>query len=119
VTDLAVHGGGPKTQKTAVQALSGSGNVVPGVAGAVIKVKGYSFQSRNDGMTLQLTDGNGGPALTHLWTFNAREGVIAPATVPNTYHFATSVGTALYAVITGAGTVDIDVAYWDADPSKT
>jgi hypothetical protein len=118
MTTIAVKGGFAKNQKRAAVALAASGNIVAAVAGGLIKVITYSFQSRNDGMTIQLTDGNGGAALTHVWTFNTREGVIAPLAQPDTYHFAGSAGTALYGVITGAGTVDVDVSYWDDDSSK-
>ncbi len=117
MTILRVGGGGTKTQVSGVVSLAASGIVLAGVAGKKLKCYCYSIQSRNDGMTVQLTDGNGGANLTHVWTFNAREGTVPPATVPETFIFATSQGNAIFAVVTGAGMVDIDVRCWNDDVS--
>ena len=116
MTTLHTSGTGvPKTQRRAVVSLGASGIVIAAVTGKRLKVYAYSLQSRNDGMTVQLTDGLGGTNLTHIWTCNAREGVISPIAVPLTYYFATTAGSLLYAVVTGGGTIDIDLSYWDDD----
>ena len=116
MTSVGVQGDKPKAVQRAVPLpFTSSGFVVAAVAGFRIKVYAYSYQSRNDAMSVQLTDGQGGPALDQVWTFNAREGVISPASVPDTYFFSTSLGNGLYAVITGTGTVDIAVSYWAND----
>ena len=115
MTTVAIAGGFAKTQKRAIVSLGASGTVQAAVANKKLKIYAYSLQSRNDGMTIQFTDGNGGVNLTHIWTLNAREGVISPIAPPASFYFATSLGTALYAVISGAGTVDIDACYWDDD----
>ncbi len=115
MTSVGVHGDKPKLLRRAVVSLSASGVVVPAVSGFHIKVYAYSFQSRDDGMTVQFKDGSGGINLDQVWSFNQREGTISPACVPDTYFFATDLSNALYAQISGTGTIDIAVSYWSMD----
>jgi hypothetical protein len=49
------------------------------------------------------------------WTLDAREGAVGHAINPPDFLFATTAGNALRAVITGTGTIDIEVSYWDID----
>lgn len=115
MTTVAVAGGYAKTQRRAVVSLAASGIVVAAVPGKMLKVYTFSLQSRSDNMTAQFTDGAGGTNLGHVWSFNAREGMVSPVSPPATFIFATSPGTALYAVLTGTGTVDVEVSYWADD----
>lgn len=104
-----------KTIKKAIVSLTASGNIVA-AAGASKSSRVFAFaaQSRDDTMTLQVTDGSGGAALSLRWTFNAREGV-SQVINPPAWLMKTTDNTALYATITGTGTVDIEVSYWDDD----
>lgn|SRR5574343_352547 len=107
-----------KTRKTSVVSLSASGNVIAAVASKLIKVYQFEIQSLNDGMTVKFTDGNGGSNLGFAWNLNTREGVMSSvATPPNFLFKNASVNTAIYAVITGTGTVNITARYWDDDAS--
>lgn len=115
MTTVAVAGGYAKTQQRGVVSLAASGIVLAAVPGKRLKVYTFSLQSRNDNMTAQFTDGAGGTNLGHVWTLNAREGMSAPVSTPATFIFATSPGTALYAVLTGAGIVDFEISYWADD----
>ncbi len=93
--------------------LTGTGDIVPAQGtGRRIKVYRFSIQSRTDGMTVQITDGQGGTNLDQVWTLNAREGTAPPSSEPPTFLFATSGGNALSATVTGAGTVDIAASFW-------
>lgn len=101
-----------KTLKRAV--FTGvSGDVVAAVAGKRIKVYALDIQAAADASSVQLTDGNGGSALTFAWAFNNREGVSVSPIKPPAYLFATTAGTSLYCVVTG--TVKVEVSYWDDD----
>lgn len=104
-----------KTLKFATVSLSASGNIVA-AAGASKSIRVYALaaQSRNDSMTLQVTNGSGGAALSLRWAFNTREGV-SRAVNPPAWLTLTGDNTALYATITGTGTIDIEVSYWDDD----
>lgn len=116
MTILQTTGAGvAKTQQRAVITLVGSSIVIGAVPGKRLKIYQHSIQSRNDGMTVQLTDGFGGVNLTHIWTFNAREGVESPVALPPVFLYATTAGNALWGVVSGAGSVDLDVSYWDDD----
>ena len=103
-----------KTIKKAVVSLTASGNIVAAVASKSIRIFELAAQSRNDGMTLQVTDGSGGAALSLRWAFNTREGV-SRIINPPAWLAKTTDNTALYATITGTGTIDIEVSYWDDD----
>lgn len=110
-TVTAAHG---LTLKRAVVSLSASGNVVAAVASNKITVYQYAVQSRNDSMTFQFTDGNGGPALGLRWTLNAREGAQSAVSPPGWIFRNANNNTAIYGTITGTGTVDVEVSYWEA-----
>lgn len=112
-----VDGGAGKTLKRAVVSLTASGNVVASVSSKVIKVFSYTIQSLTDGMTILLEDGSGGTDLSGAYSLNAREGIVEGAVNPPAFLFKTSATTALYATITGTGTVKIAVSYWDDDAS--
>lgn len=100
--------------KTAVVLLSGSGVVaVPGKSQYSVRVIAYEIQSRNDAMTVQFRDGDTGPALGIRWTFNTREGTNTSGVMPPHFLFQTSPGNSLQAVITGTGSLDIGVRYFD------
>lgn len=114
-TWTVLDGGSGKTLKRAVVALTATGDVVAAVAGRRIKVYAWEIQSRNDTMTVQFRDGAAGAFLGVRWNFNTREGAMGSAVQPPTFIFATSAGNALQAVITGTGTVDLAVSYWDDD----
>lgn len=101
-----------KTLKRAVFSAA-SGDVVAAVAGKRIKVYTYAIQAGADASTAQLTDGNGGTALTVNWSLNNREGVSSAVAKPPSYLFATTAGTSLYCVV--AGTISVEVSYWDDD----
>ena len=103
-----------KTIKKAVVSLTASGNIVAAVASKSIRMFEIAAQSRNDSMTLQVTDGSGGAALSLRWAFNTREGV-SRIINPPAWLAKTTDNTALYATITGTGTIDIEVSYWDDD----
>lgn len=104
-----------KTIKRAVVSLSASGNIVAAAgASKAIRVFAFAAQSRNDSMTLQVTSGSGGSAISLRWAFNTREGVSQTVT-PLAWLMITADNTALYATITGTGTIDIEVSYWDDD----
>jgi hypothetical protein len=107
--------GTSKTLRRAVVSLTANGDVVAAVAGRRIKVYQYAVQSRNDAMTCQLRDGTTGSFLSLRWGFNAREGAVGGAVDPPAFLFGTSAGNALRAEVTGTGTVDIEVSYWDDD----
>jgi len=115
MTTIAATGGFQKTQKRAVVSLTGSGTFVAAVSGRRIKVYAFTIQSRSATMTVQLTDGNGGANLTRIYTLGVGTEKDAAPCTPNTYHFATTAGSALYVVITGTGTIDLDCSYWDDD----
>jgi len=106
-----------KTLKSGVVSLNASGNIVA-AAGANKSIRVYSIfaQSRNDSMTLQITDGSGGGNLSARMGFNSREG-LSRSVPPPAVLWKTSDNTALYASIAGTGTIDIDVQYWDDDPA--
>jgi hypothetical protein len=106
-----------KTLRRAVASLSATGDVVAAVAGKRIKVYQYALQSQTDGMTVQLRSGTAGPLLTLPWTLNAREGAVGGAVSPPAFLFGTSAGQSLRAIVTGTGTVTVEVSYWDDDAS--
>lgn len=109
--------GTSKTLKRAVVSLTASGNVVAAVAGKVLKVYEYEIQSLTDSMTVLLEDGSAGADLAGAYSFNAREGIAPGAVTPPNYLFKTTAATALYATLTGTGTVKIAASYWDDDAS--
>lgn len=112
--------GRPSPLKRAIVALTGTGDVVAAVTDRRIKVYHYEVQSENDGMSVQFRDGASGAFLGIKWLFDAREGCMASPGLPTEdrlYIFATTAGNALRAVISGAGTVNIAVSYWDEDPA--
>lgn len=116
VTGTVVDGGSSKTLKRAIVSLSADGDIVALVSTKRIKVYAYEIQSRNDSMTLQLKSSNAtGTALGIRWAFNTREGAMGSAVNPPAFLFATVAGEALFADLTGTGTVDIAVSYWDDD----
>lgn len=106
-----------KTLKRAIVALTETGNIVAAVTGKRLKVFSYAVQSRDDSMTVQFRDGAAGSVLSLRWTLNSREGATIGATTPPKFLFQTTAGNALQAVITGTGTIDIEVSYWDDDPA--
>jgi hypothetical protein len=107
-----------KTPQRAVVSLNASGNVISAVPGRLIKVYAFAAQSRNDNMTLQITDGVGGSSLSLRWALNTREGVSQPAVAPPAYYYKNAaVNTAIYAAITGVGTIDIEISYYADDAS--
>lgn len=106
------HDGTVKVLKRAVFAAT-SGDVVAAVAGKRIKVYALNIQAGADASSAQLTDGNGGSALTFAWVFNTREGVSVSPIKPPAYLLATSAGSSLYCVVTG--TVKVEVSYWNSD----
>ena len=108
--------GAGKTLKRASVALAASGNIVALVSSKRIKVYSYQIQSLNDTMSITIKDGSGGATLD-LWTLNAREGTNGATVAPPSFIFATTAGTALYGTITGTGTVNVSVSYWDDDAS--
>ena len=99
--------------KRAVVALAATGNVVAAVAGKRIKVYAFELQSRDASMTFQFRDGAAGNLLGARWGFNAREGAMAQPVSPPVYLFQTTAGNALQGVLTGTGTIDCAVSYWD------
>ncbi len=109
--------GAGKTLKRAVVALTATGDVVAAVASKRITVYTFAMQSRNDGMTVQFRDGSAGSMLGLRWGLNTREGVVGSAVNPPAFLFATTAGNALRAEVSGSGTVDIEVSYWDDDGS--
>lgn len=104
-----------KTLKRKVVALTVTGEVIALVATKKLKIFSYAIQSRNDSMTVQFRDGTAGNLIGLRWTLNAREGAVGPATDPPTFLFNTTAGNNLQAVITGTGTIDIEVSYFDDD----
>jgi len=111
-----VDGGSGKTLKRAVVSKTADGDIVALVATKKIKVYAYEIQSKTAGMTCQIKSNNAaGTALTVPWANDAREGVMGSAVQPPAFLFATVAGEALFADITGTGTVDIAVSYWDDD----
>jgi hypothetical protein len=68
-------------------------------------------------MTLQIRDGSAGANLTIAWQLNVREGVVGGVATPPAFLFATTAGQPLYGALTGTGTVAVEVAYWDDDPT--
>jgi hypothetical protein len=109
-------GGAGKTLKRAVVALTATGDVIAAVASRRLKVFAYELQSRNDSMTVQLRNATTeATTLGIRWALNTREGAVHGAINPPAFLFATIAGEALEAVITGTGTVDIAVSYWDDD----
>ena len=116
VDGTVTDGGSGKTLKRAVVALTVTGDAVAAVASKKLKIYTYELQSRNDSMTVQFRDG-AGSSMSIRWALNTRELAISGTTNPPTFLFATSAGNALQAVITGTGTVDIAVSYWDDDAS--
>ncbi len=108
--------GSGKTLKRASVALAESGDIIALVASRRIKVYAYACQSLNDSMTLTIKDGSAGSTIV-TWTLNAREGVVGSSVNPPSFIFATTAGTALYGTISGTGTVNVSVSYWDEDAS--
>ena len=111
-----VDGGSGKTLKRAVVSLSADGDVVALVSSKRIKVYAFEIQSRSDSMNMQFKSNNAaGTALGIRWAFNTREGAMGSAVNPPAFLFGTAAGEALYADVTGTGTVDISVSYFDDD----
>lgn len=117
VDGTVTDGGSGKTLKRAVVALTATGDVVGAVASKRIKVYAFEAQSRSATMTVQFRDGAAGGLLGLRWAFDAREGAMGSAVNPPAFIFATVAGNALQAVLTGTGTVDIAVSYFDDDAS--
>ena len=117
VDGTITDGGSGKTLKRAVVSLTATGDVIAAVASKKLKIFCYELQSRNDSMTVQLRDGAAGSSLSIRWALNTRELAISAAVNPPTFLLVTSAGSALQAVITGTGTVDIAASYWDDDAS--
>ena len=115
ITGPVTDGGSGKTLKRAVVALTATGDVIVAVSTKRLKVFHYAVQSRADGMTVQFRDGAAGALLGLRWGLNNREGAVGGAVNPPAFLFATIAGNALQAVISGTGTVDIEVTYWDDD----
>lgn len=112
---VQIAGGTTKTLKRAVVALTATGDVIAAVSTKRLKIYQYALQSRTNNMTSQFRDGAAGALLGLRWGFNQREGASSGAVDPATWLFQTTAGNALQAVITGSGTVDIEVSYWDDD----
>jgi len=53
--------------------------------------------------------------VTLRWGFNAREGAVAGIVSPPAYLFATTQGNALQLHVTGTGTLDFEVSYWEEE----
>lgn len=104
-----------QTLKRAVVALSATWDVIAAVPTKKLKVYQYAVQSRADNMTAQFRDGAAGSLLGLRWGINSREGATSAPINPPATLFATTAGNALQAVISGSGTVDIEVSYWDDD----
>lgn len=111
----AINGGSGKTLKTAAVALTATGTVVAAVTGKRIKVYRYAIQSRNDTMTVRFRDGGAGSAIGMEWLLNTREGVSSGAVDPPNFLFATTAGNSLDAIVSGTGTVWVEVQYFDDD----
>ncbi len=109
--------GSGKSLKLAAVSLTTTGTIVPAVSGKRIKVYRYAIQGRNDGVTLQFRDGSAGSSLSIEWIFNAREGVSSGSVSPPEFLFGTSAGNSLDGVVTGIGTVWVEVSYFDDDAS--
>jgi len=92
-----------------------SGNIVAGVAGKVIKVHGLTIQAQGT-VTVNINNGAGGASLAE-WSFQAREGVVYAFTPYPAHWFQTSVATALYATLSAAIVVTMNVIYTDDDAS--
>lgn len=114
-TWTVVDGGAGKTLKRAVVSLTATGTVIAAVSGRRLKVYQYAIQSRNDGMTARFRDGTAGSNLGLEWSLNTREGVSSGPVNPPAFLFATTAGNSLDAVLSGTGTVWIEVSYWDDD----
>lgn len=117
IDGTVTNGGSGKTLKRAVVALTATGDVIAAVTSKKLKIYAFEIQSRNDTMTVQFRDGASGSTLGLRWGLNTRELAISGVTNPPTFLFTTSAGTALQAVITGTGTIDIATSYWDDDAS--
>lgn len=112
-----VDAGAAKTLKRAVVSLTATGTVIAAVSGRRLKVYQYALQSRNDSMTVRFRDGSAGGNLGLEWSLNAREGVSSGPVNPPAFLFGTTAGNALDAVVSGTGTVWVEVSYWDDDTS--
>lgn len=100
--------------KCAVVALTSTGNVVAAVTGKKIRVYALEIQSSDAGMVTQLRDGTAGAFLTIPWELDAGIGLLREVNPPY-FLFETTAGNALRAVLSGVGTVNISVYYWDED----
>lgn len=111
----AVTSGTAKTLKRVIAALTVTGDVIAAVATKKLKVYAYAMQSRNASMTVQLRDGGSGSLVSLRWALGSAVLVVTSAITPDGFLFTTTAGNALQAVITGTGTIDIEVSYWDDD----
>lgn len=114
----ALNLGSQKTLKNSIFSITSTTTVVAFVSSKVIKVYGYELQSANDSMSIQLFNAVGGNAVTLNWTFNSREGVMASCSVPPDFLFKTlSQSVPINAVVSGTGTINGCIRYWDDDAS--